>query len=93
MDTTEYQPYSTEEIEAMRAADAEEEWIGQATIRLNQAQQLLDDISKVIETIEPQRREHAADLLDTAIETLTRITKRFPSPAAAAATPSEDPPF
>lgn len=57
--------------------DAEEEWIGYINSRLNHATTLLDDIATTIETIQPRNREHAADLLDAAIETLTRLQRRY----------------
>lgn len=47
-------------------------------VRLDDAYRLLDEIGEVIETIEPSRREHASDLLDSAIELLTRLRKRLP---------------
>lgn len=56
----------------------EEEWAGHAMTRLDHAQRLLDEIGQVIETVEPGRREHTADLLDSAIETLARLRKRLP---------------
>lgn len=73
------------------AADAAEEWTGYAMLRLNDTQVLLDDIGQVIETVEPARREHAADLLDAAIELLTRLRTRLPP--GEARPPGPEPPF
>ena len=71
--------------------DADDEWTGHAMARLDEAQRLLDEIGEVIETIEPGRREHAADLLDSAIETLTRLRKRLPP--GGSGPPEPNPPF
>ncbi|WP_137826852.1 hypothetical protein [Brevibacterium sp. 2SA] len=60
------------------ATTADDEWTGYAMVRLDDAYRLLDEIGEVIETIEPSRREHASDLLDSAIELLTRLRKRLP---------------
>lgn len=58
--------------------------------RLDRAEALLGAIGAGIEDIDPAGREQAADLLDTAIETLTRITRRFPPPQAGS---DPSPPF
>ena len=91
MDTTAYQPFTEAEIEAIGRIEADQDWHNDAQSRLAHAEALLQRISQDIETVPAQAREHAADLLDSAIEALTRMARRFssldPDPAA------QQPPF
>ncbi|UVI34752.1 hypothetical protein [Brevibacterium spongiae] len=59
------------------AIDATEDWVAYISQRLNDAQDLLDGISVTIESVQPSGREHAADLIDSAIEDLQRLRRRF----------------
>ena len=91
MDTTAYQPFTEAEIEAIGRIEADQDWHNDAQSRIAHAEVLLDRISYDIDTVPAQAREHAADLLDSAIEALTRMARRFssldPDPAA------QQPPF
>lgn len=98
MDNTRTRPSSPAEeltdhqwIDAIESLETEHDWTSYAHCRIAQAENLLTETSEVIDTLEPQSREHAADLLDTAIETLTRLTTRFP--ASSSTTPGQYPPF
>ena len=70
---------------------AEDHWLGAINQRLNHATSLLNPISSSIETVDPDRREHAADLLDTVIDALQRLHDRFGPPQRD--DDPDDPPF
>ena len=91
MNTTKHQPLTQTEIEAIHRTEADQDWHNDAQSRLAHAEALLERISQDIETVPAQARDHAADLLDSAIEQLSRMARRFssvePDPAA------QQPPF
>ena len=91
MDTTADKPLTQTEIQAIGRVEADHHWHNEAQSRLAHADALLQRISQDIETVPAQAREHAADLLDSAIEQLSRTARRFssvePDPAA------QEPPF
>lgn len=91
MNTTAYQPFTETQIKAISSLEADQDWHNDAQSRIAHAESLLDRISQDIDTVPAQAREHAADLLDSAIEALTRMARRFssvqPDP------PAQQPPF
>lgn len=91
--TTEPQPLTETEIEAIGRIEVDQDWHNDAQSRIAHAEVLLDRISYDIETVPAQAREHAADLLDSAIEALSRMARRFSSldPDPAAQEPPSEP--
>jgi len=91
MNTTDHQQSYLEEAAAIDRMQADFAWANDAQGGVAHAEALLGQISHTIETVPAHNREHITDLLETAVEALTRITRRLPQPAAP--TPSEDPPY
>ncbi|GAA2038359.1 hypothetical protein GCM10009720_18520 [Yaniella flava] len=62
------------------AQQTHDHWHSYINQRLDRANTLLETISTTIETVDPHNREHAADLLDAAIQNLQRLHDRFGPP-------------
>lgn len=77
MNTTKHQPLTQTEIEAIHRTEADQDWHNDAQSRLAHADALLQHISQDIETVPAQAREHAADMLDSVIDLLERMNRRF----------------
>lgn len=91
MNTTTTPDHATETEHTDPDSAAGTDWEGYLAVRTDLAGSLLDDLTDALETVKPGDREHAADLLDSAIEILERLTKRFPPPRTEPAPPN--PPF